>query len=317
MNAKASFYNLHPDKVMLAAEHAGFLPTGEFTQLNSYENRVFDLRLENRERVIVKFYRPQRWTRDAILEEHEFLAELAGEGIPAVAALKQANGSTLSENDGLWTAFFPKALGRLPDEIINADLPKVGRLLAQVHNIGGRRRARHRLTLTPQGMRAWDNLEFLQDWIAPEIRNRYNDAAQEVLETFEDRVDPSEFQRIHGDCHRGNLLNDGKSFFLVDFDDFVTGPVVHDFWMLLPGDPADYPEERDLMLKGYEELREFPHHQWEWIPLLRGLRIINYSAWIAHRWEDPSFPKLFPNFRDYVFWAEEVEALEKIAWSLK
>jgi Ser/Thr protein kinase RdoA (MazF antagonist) len=124
-----------------------------------------------------------------------------------------------------------------------------------------------------------------------------------------------EFIRIHGDCHKGNLLHNGQQFFLVDFDDFCTGPVIQDFWMLLSGDGEEAEREREEILQGYEELREFPHHQWEWVPFLRGLRIISYAGWIAKRWEDPSFPRLFPEFNTYSYWAEEVEALEKIAWA--
>lgn len=301
---------------MAAAEAAGFQPTGEFVQLNSYENRVFDVAMEDGQRLIAKFYRPGRWSKETILEEHSFLADLNAEDIPAVAPIVQKNGSTLSLQENLWTAFFPKVRGRLPDELLSNDLVKVGRLLARVHTVGARKRALHRPTLDSSFPGGWPTLDRLEKWVAPEVADRYFPAAEQILDAMEDTFDFSQFQRIHGDCHRGNLLNDGQQFFLVDFDDFVNGPAIQDFWMLLSGDAESLQEEQDLILQGYEELREFPHDQWEWIPLLRGLRIIMYSGWIAQRWEDPNFPRLFPEFGSYSYWAKEVEALERIAWTI-
>lgn len=320
MDKSSSFYNLDPEKVLAAAEQAGFYPTGEFTQLNSYENRVFDLRLEenlpgtSNKNIIAKFYRPQRWSQEALREEHEFLLSLKAEGIPAVAPLLLPNGKTLLEQDGIFVTFFPKVLGRMPQEFLQDDLLKVGRLMAQVHNVGSLKKAPARPTM--DGADAWQTLDLLQTWIAPEVRHRYNTAAELILEAIQDTFDPSEFIRIHGDCHKGNLLNNGQQFFLVDFDDFVNGPVMQDFWMLLSGDEDQIEDEKFQIIDGYEELREFPHHQWQWIPLLRGLRIISYAGWIAKRWQDPSFPRLFPDYNTYSYWAEEVEALEKIAWKV-
>lgn len=318
MKQTASFYNLDPEKVLQAAEDAGFLPTGEFTQLNSYENRVFDIRLEEpthgMNNVIAKFYRPQRWSEEAIREEHEFLLSLKQEGIPAVAPLVISGDATVIESHGLLLSFFPKVLGRMPQEFLGDDLKKVGRLMAQVHNIGARKVAQHRPTMDSSYFGGWPALDLLQEWIAPEVIDRYNDAAEVILHAMEDFFDPSEFIRLHGDLHKGNILSNDKEFFLVDFDDFLNGPAVQDFWMLLSGDEDQVDDEKWQIVEGYEELREFPDHQWSLIPILRGLRIIYYAGWIAKRWEDPSFPRLFPAFGSYTYWAEEVEALEKIAW---
>lgn len=324
MDKSSSFYNLDPEKVLLAAERANLYPTGEFTQLNSYENRVFDLKLEEpcrpgalNKNVIAKFYRPQRWSKEAILEEHEFLLSLQAEGIPAVAPLLQWDRSTLLEVDDMYVAFFPKVLGRMPQEFLPGELQKVGRLMAQVHNVGAKKRAPHRPVLDTSYHGGWHTLDFLQDWITPELLDRYTIAAEDILYAIDDSINPAEFIRIHGDCHKGNLLNNGQEFFLVDFDDFVNGPVIQDFWMLLSGDSDSLDDEKMQIIEGYEELREFPDHQWAWIPLLRGLRIIMYAGWIAKRWDDPSFPRLFPEFNKYTYWAEEVEALEKIAWQIR
>ncbi|MFP5518785.1 MAG: serine/threonine protein kinase [Bdellovibrionia bacterium] len=310
-----SFYQLHPDRVLHVAEQVGFLPTGEFTQLNSYENRVFDIKLEEGNSVIAKFYRPQRWSKEAILEEHEFLFDLKKEGIHAVAPLIVEGGSSVVQDQGMNVAFFPKIRARMPQELSSKELEQVGILLARLHNIGAQKTAQHRPTMDTSYYGGWHTLEFLENWISAEVRERYLDAASFLLETIDEHVDVSEFQRIHGDCHKGNLLHTGSEFFLVDFDDFANGPIIQDFWMLLSGGD-DSAEELKALTYGYEELREFPQHQLDWIPLLRGQRIISYAGWIAKRWNDPSFPRLFPEFNSFSYWAEETEALEKIAWSI-
>lgn len=313
---KDSFYSLEPELVLQATEEGGFHLTGELTQLNSYENRVFDLRLEKgagRERVIAKFYRPGRWTREALLEEHSFLQELRDEGFAVAPPLKLDSGSTLGEKNGLFFALFPKIQGRLPEELLEKDLKAVGRLLAQVHNIGARKNFHHRPVVGQTPYTPWETLEILEPRISPELWPRYEAAVIELLERFESEVDPRQFQRIHGDCHRGNLISFEKEMTLVDFDDCGMGPAVQDFWMLFTSALGE--DEREIMIQAYEELREFPRHQIRWIPLLRGLRILSYSGWIARRWEDPFFPKTFPDFGSYTMWAEEVEALEKIVWS--
>lgn len=309
--------------MLAATEEAGFQPTGEFTQLNSYENRVFDIRLEKssseQERVIAKFYRPGRWSQAALLEEHEFLFDLKKEGIPVISPLLHKNGASLCSVEGLFVAFFPKFMGRMPEEFLEKDLSQVGRRLAQIHNVGSRKKFTHRAVLGELPFSSWDNLELLSRWVAPEVWPRYEKAALTIIEAFDEFLKPRDFIRIHGDCHRGNLLakllpGNQREFFFVDFDDCAMGPEIQDFWMLFSG--SDFEEEKELILSGYEELRELSLRQWQWIPLLRGLRIFSYSAWIARRWQDPSFPKLFPNFETFTFWAEETEALEKIAWSL-
>jgi Ser/Thr protein kinase RdoA (MazF antagonist) len=315
---KNSFYKLEPEVVLQATEEGGFQLTGELTQLNSYENRVFDLRLEKgqeRERVIAKFYRPGRWNREALLEEHSFLHEIKQEGFAVAAPLTLQNGSTLGEKNELYFALFPKIQGRLPEELLEKDLKQVGRLLAQVHNVGARKKFRHRPIVGETPFSPWETLEILEPWISPEMWPRYEAAAIELLERIENEIDRSEYQRIHGDCHRGNLISFGDQMSLIDFDDCGMGPVIQDFWMLFTSALGD--DERDILIDAYEELREFPHHQLEWIPLLRGLRILSYSGWIARRWDDPFFPKTFPDFGSYRMWAEETEALEKIAWSLR
>lgn len=317
----SSFLNLDPDSVLKTCERAGFRPTGVFTQLNSYENRVFDIQLEATstgpvENIIAKFYRPERWTSKAILEEHQFLKELNDAEIPALKPLILPGHSTLIESLGIAVAFFPKFRGRMPQELTLGDLNRVGQLFARVHNVGATSVAKNRPYMDSSYYGSWATLELLDSWVIPELKSRYFPAAENILNFIDDHFDTAEFIRIHGDAHKGNILQMQESYFLVDFDDFCNGPAVQDFWMLLSYDNETLTDEKDAFIEGYQIFREFPFHQLNWIEALRGLRIIMYAGWIAKRWTDPSFPKIFPDFGSFSYWAEEVEALEKISWSL-
>ncbi len=323
------FDRLDPKLILSAVESAGYLTTGEYTQLNSYENRVFDIRLEHSraaisplERVIAKFYRPHRWTREGIHDEHEFLQDLVREGIPAIAPLPLKNGRTTLDAEGYVMALFPRVSGRMPDEFLPGQLKAVGRTLAQIHNIGSRRPALHRPTLNVATY-GWPALERLERFVYPELWTRYEEACIVLLEDIEETLDQSSFIRIHGDCHKGNLLlgsggQDGAGqFFFVDFDDCCNGPVVQDFWMLLSGSLEDdsASREQDEICAGYEELREIPD-EWHLFEPLRALRIIHYAGWIAQRWNDPFFQQIFPAFQTYNYWLDELTRLERIADSL-
>ncbi|PWU20960.1 MAG: serine/threonine protein kinase [Bdellovibrio sp.] len=308
-----SFNTLEPETILQAMESAGLQPTGEMRQLNSFENRVFEISLEKPphehpqvQRVVAKFYRPGRWSRRAIEEEHQFLRELEEEHIPVAPPLRM-QGQALFQTKGILFAIFPKIYGRMPDEILPREVRQVGRLMAQVHLIGARSEFRERPRISGNPVSGWETLEFLRQWVAVELWPRYESAAVELLDFVDEEISPVFDQRIHGDFHRGNLLANKDQFLLVDFDDCVMGPVVQDLWMIAD---ALEPEEQEELIAGYSELREFPEEQLHWIPLMRGLRIFNYAAWIARRWQDPSFPRLFPDFNTYTSWAEETEALE-------
>ncbi len=316
-----NFYNLSIDQVFHATESWGLHPTGQYFQLNSYENRVYDLFLEGEERshVIVKVYRPNRWSEEAIKEEHCFLEELKDQGIPVVAPI-QKEGKTTIKLNGMIFSFFPKALGRMPQEFQPKDFRQIGRQLAKLHNVGAKHKALHRPSLNIEEF-GWDNLDLLCEWVVPEVWQRYETAACDILEFLEDRIEGAPLIRIHGDCHKGNILKTDpygglSEYFFVDFDDFINGLPVQDFWMLFSSDESSNQMELNDFLSGYEELRLFDREQLNLMPAFRGLRIIYYAAWIARRWSDPTFPKLFPEFENYLYWAEEVEALEKIAWKL-
>jgi Ser/Thr protein kinase RdoA (MazF antagonist) len=267
--------------------------------------------------VIAKFYRPGRWDEATILEEHDFLLDLEGYGLPVIAPIRTKGGKSLVMHHEMWAAIFPKARGRMVQELDSAGLMKLGRALGHLHNIGAQKEFSHRPIMTTANY-GYNNLQILEKWIAPEVRGRYIEAAEDILAYLDEYMYSDEFIRIHGDCHKGNLLEtdmagEAKEFFFVDFDDCVMGPEIQDFWMLLSGDEEETREELSLLIEGYEEFREFNDEQLLLIPGLRGLRIIHYAAWIAKRWEDPSFPRLFPQFREYNYWATETEALERIS----
>lgn len=316
----SAFYQLEPHQVLKAIDDLGFLTTGEFLQLNSYENRVFEIGVENStaspnaindNKLIIKLYRPNRWSKEALKEEHDFLSELRSDGIPVVSPF-ELGGQSLFQLGQLYFSIFPKIRGRLPQEFLSGELQQVGRRLAQIHNVGARKESEHRPYIGTNDYGGWDQLDFLRPWISPEVESRYLDAAENILSHAEDGLRDKTYIRIHGDCHKGNLLNNGRGeFYFVDFDDFCNGPAAQDFWML-----ASEPQEFSELIKGYEELREFDDQELKLIPLLRGLRVIGYSAWIAKRWDDPSFPQIFPEFKNYTYWAKETEALEAISWQL-
>lgn len=317
-----SFFSLSPDSVLNAIENNQLRTTGEFYQLNSYENRVFNLRLETTpqqplSQVIAKFYRPGRWSLAAIGEEHGFLNELREQDLDVVAPMRLKNGRTIDELAGpIYFSLFPKTPGRMPEEFFDADWKRIGTMLAQLHNCGAKQTFQHRPTMGSDNHLGWQSLDVLKKWVAPEVWSRYEAACLDILDFLDAELPEQRFLRIHGDCHRGNILHNGDSFFFVDFDDCINGPAVQDLWMLLPGTVEDTHKELDLFLSGYTQFRDFNENELDLIPALRGLRIFSYAAWIGNRWQDPSFPRLFPQFESYNYWAEELEALEKIAWSL-
>jgi Ser/Thr protein kinase RdoA (MazF antagonist) len=325
------FFELTPDRVLEAVETSGLHCTGRCSALGSYENRVYEVELELEElpsgirtassayasRRVVKFYRPGRWSEAQILEEHEFLLELQASEIPVVAPLLFPDGKSLhrTENSGIWYAIFPKVGGRAPEEMTRDQLRQVGRLLARIHQVGGRRPARHRIALnaTTYGRQNLDAL-LRGDRIALEFRSRYEAAVLEVCEVTEKlfvALSAGPFHRVHGDCHLGNLLWSPEGPVFLDFDDMVNGPAVQDVWLLAPGRDAESVQDRESLLEGYEEMRVFNRSTLRLIEPLRALRFVHYSAWIARRWEDPAFPQAFPQFGSHRYWADETHDMEE------
>lgn len=316
MKNENSFYTLDPNLILATAEKNGFYVTGEMTQLNSYENRVFDIKLEDKNSIIAKFYRPGRWSLKTLQDEHNFIHELKSESLEVAGTLELKNKSSVDLVDGIYYSFFEKVRGRLLQELTPAHYKKIGRWLARLHNVGSKKAAEHRAYIGPNNDNKWPQLEKLLSQVSPEVGMRYENASVKIFEELDARLEDFNFIRLHGDLHRGNILEDSTSqFVIVDFDDMINGPEVQDFWMLMPSADTNSPEFNTL-IESYSELREFPHEQLELIPLLRGYRIITYAIWIMNRWSDPSFPRLFPDFGSYSYWAEETENLEKISFNL-
>lgn len=317
MSNSKGFYNLDPNLILDVAEKNSFHVSGELIQLNSYENRVFDVKLLSGQSVIAKFYRPGRWSAETILDEHNFISELKTESIGVAEALiLPSTKNTIGEVDGIYFSFFEKVRGRMLQEITEPQFKKIGRWLARLHNVGSRHLATNRTSIGPANDDRWSQLEKLLNMVSPEVSGRYEEAAVKIFETLDDALPDFDFIRLHGDLHRGNILEDSANeFIVVDFDDMINGPVIQDFWMLMPNADTDSPEFNTL-IQAYSELREFPYEQLELIPLLRGYRIITYAIWIMNRWNDPSFPRIFPDFGSYSYWAEEAENIEKISYRL-
>lgn len=324
---KTNFFDLDPNIICQCAERHGFRPTGEILQLNSIENRVFDIRLEADESnspnqkpnssnspnsLIAKFYRPGRWSKKTIVDEHEFETELKNELLEVAAPMILSNGSTVDESDGIYFTFFEKIRGRLIQEYLPHHFQQVGSWLARLHNIGENKVALHRHEFGPSAEDKWQQLDALANVIAPEVRNEYLQLATELFENLDDQLQGFDYLRIHGDLHRGNILESPQGLVVVDFDDFLNGPAVQDFWMLFPDEDFEKTVEFENFLKGYEALRIFPDHELHIVPLLRAYRIVSYSTWIHRRWDDPSFHRLFPHFHSYNYWVEQTDAVRRL-----
>lgn len=305
------FYNLTPDIIIRAIESSGLDPTGHCMALNSYENRVFDLKLSDDRHIVSKFYRPGRWTREQIMEEHEFLLELKRDEIPVCAPVPFSDGKTLHEIEGIYYAIWPRTGGRAADELSDSALQTLGRLLARIHNMGAVKEAPHRITLSGEnyGLRP---LAFLleNDFLPPDCKDRYVDAVHEIVKIYDTLSRDVPFHRIHGDCHHGNLLYGDEGWFFLDFDDFLTGPAVQDVWMLVPARDKEGLRQRAVFLDAYRLFRDFDVSWLRLVEPLRALRFIRYSAWLARRWDDPVFPASFPHFGTESYWQNETADLE-------
>lgn len=329
------FFELTPDRVLEAVESLGLRCSGRCTALNSFENRVYEIELEEDEemndrsasavfarRRVVKFYRPGRWTREQILEEHEFLLDLQKSEIPVVAPIEFSKGEDtqakqtlhVAKESGIYYALFPKVGGRAPDELQDDQLRWIGRLLARIHSVGALKSAPYRIEINAENY-GRKNLRTLLDgnWIPLEFAARYEKTVTEIClltEKLFSRLPATAIHRIHGDCHLGNLLWNQNGPFFLDFDDMVRGPAVQDIWLLVPGRDEESIRQRQVLLAGYEEMREFDDSTLKLIEPLRALRFVHYSAWIARRWDDPAFPAAFPQFGSHRYWQDQVHDLE-------
>jgi len=312
VSSETPYARLTPDVVIRAVERVGFVADGRVLALNSYENRVYQVGLEQAAPLVAKFYRPGRWTRAAILEEHAFALELAAAEIPVVAPLV-LGGETLLEVEGYSYALYPRRGGRWPDLETTDDRVLMGRFLGRLHRVGAAARFQHRPALDVEAM-AVRSAEFILagDWLPEYQIERYALVTEALVEGIRDAfasAGPLRRIRIHGDCHRGNILWTEQGPHFVDLDDCMTGPPVQDLWMLIAGSRDEMRRQLTDLLEGYEQFQEFDRVELGLIEALRALRMIHYAAWLARRWHDPAFPKAFPWFAGPRYWDEHVRQL--------
>lgn len=309
------FQDLDPALILEATETLGGRCSGAILALNSYENRVYRIDMEDAPAVVAKFYRPGRWTDAAIREEHDFAAELAAHEVPVVAPLAGPDGATLHYHGGHRFALFPCQGGRAP-ELASASARQVmGRFIGRIHAVGASRRFEHRpvLTIAEYGEQA---AEFVvaEGFVPAELRDAYQSLIADLLPLIQQLFDTAgsvHYLRTHGDCHLGNVLWTGTGPHFVDLDDCRMAPAIQDLWMLLSGDREQMSIQLSELLEGYYTFREFDLRELWLIEALRTLRMIYYCAWIARRWNDPAFPRNFPWFGSHRYWEEQILALRE------
>src|SRR5581483_7283528 len=317
MSEPHPYAGLRPELILDAVESCGMRCDGRLLALNSYENRVWQIGIEDAAPVIAKFYRPARWTDAQILEEHGFARELAQAEVLVVAPPELA-GATLHAHRGFRFALYPRRGGRAPELEDPEVLEWIGRFLGRIHTVGRAKDFSHRPALDIESLGV-EPREFLLGigFLPPDLVDPYRSVSVMAIETVRaafSRAGEVRQLRLHGDCHAGNILwtDDGPHF--VDLDDARTGPAVQDLWMLLSGDRAAVSRQLSDVLAGYEDFAEFDTRELQLVEALRTLRIMHYAAWLARRWDDPAFPCAFPWFNTQRYWEEHILQLrEQIA----
>ncbi len=314
---KHPFDSLSPDLLIDAVESLGFVSDGRFLALNSYENRVYQIGIEDETPMIAKFYRPGRWSREQILEEHEFCYELHEQELPVVVPWRNSQGGSLNSYGDFTFALYQRKGGRAP-ELDNLDnLFILGRLMGRIHGIGATKPFKYRPQLDSQGF-GWDSYKLISEQFIPDgLRLAYDSLALDILKKIEQILaDYGEITRIrvHGDCHSGNILWRDDNPHFVDFDDARMAPAIQDLWMLLSGDRHEQTLQMAEIVEGYNEFYTFDMRELRLIEVMRTLRIMHHSAWIARRWSDPAFPMAFSWFNSPRYWSEHIlELREQLA----
>jgi len=311
------YEQLNPELVMDAVESQGYRCDCRVFALNSYENRVYQVGIEESEPLIAKFYRPERWSEAQILEEHAFSQELVEHELPVVAPLRNPSGESLFEYAGFHFALFPRQGGHAP-EFDNLDnLLIMGRLLGRLHAIGAVRPFDCRPRLDVQSFGHDSAATILDGFIPDEYRGNYVALTHDLLTSIDElfsRLGELRYIRCHGDCHTGNVLWRGDAPHLVDLDDARMAPAVQDIWMMLSGDRARQSAQLAEIVDGYNEFHTFDPRELQLVEALRALRILHHTAWLARRWHDPAFPHHFPWFNTPRFWGEHIlQIREQIA----
>ena len=317
------FESLTPDVVLDALDSVGLRGDGRLTALSSYENRVYQVQLEDGSAVVAKFYRPERWSEAQILEEHGFAQELMDAEIPVIGPL-HLGGATLHPFGGFAFSVSPRRGGRPPELDDGEVLEWIGRFLARIHSVGAKKPFAVRPTLNlatfAQDPKAW---LLAHDMVPLDVQSAWSRACDEAVAliarhpALTGEKSPTRLLRLHGDCHPGNILwtptdvvaSAGPGPHFVDLDDARMGPAVQDLWMLLSGDRSQRTRQLGALVDGYEQFREFDRDELALIEPLRTLRLIHYSAWLARRWSDPTFPVNFPWLGSSDYWQGQVQML--------
>lgn len=312
MNTKHPYNSLTPDCVLDAIESAGLISDGRIYPLNSYENRVYQIGIEEDSPIIAKFYRPNRWNKAQIQEEHDFCLELVDSELPVVPPLKDKKGETIQEHAGFYFTLFERKGGHALETDNLHNLEIMGRFLGRMHSIGQSRPFRYRQTITIQVF-AKESQTFLlsHPFIPLDLETEYKKITNELIFKMEEQLacTPYTTIRLHGDCHAGNVLWRNNSPHFVDFDDTLSGPAVQDFWMLLSGKTIQQQQQLNAILNGYRQFCTFNTSELALIEVLRTFRIMHYAAWLAKRWDDPAFPHTFTWFNTYQYWSEHLSDL--------
>ncbi len=311
------FDQLTPDFIIDAVEAQDYWCDGRLLALNSYENRVYQVGIEDQDPVIVKFYRPQRWSRQQILEEHQLCFELAEHELPVVTPLVNGSGSSLNQAGDFNLALFQRRGGHAPELDYQDNLTILGRLLARMHRIGAQSDYVTRPAINLQDY-AIDSIELIREHFIPtELERAYSTLCDDIVAQLtkqQEQINSARWIRVHGDCHAGNMLWRGDAPHFVDFDDSRMAPAIQDIWMLLSGEHENQQIQLKRIVDGYLEFHDFDFRELDLIEVFRTLRILYYAAWLARRWDDPAFPRSFPWFNTPRYWEEHIlELREQLA----
>ncbi len=314
------FDQLTPEFICDAIDSQGLRSDARLTALNSFENRVYQVGIEDSDPLIAKFYRPQRWSLDQIKEEHEFTAELLEAELDVIAPIAVAGGETLYEYQGFYIALFPRFGGSPPDIEQEQNLEVLGRLLGRMHAVARSSTFQYRPTIRCESYAEQSIELLLQHWVPGDLHASYQSIAHDVLALLRELEASAAHLRplrSHGDFHLGNMIHRDQRIHMLDFDDTRTAHAIQDIWMLLSGEQEDMDRQLDVLIRNYELFHDFDWREVHLVEYYRTLRILHHSAWIASRWEDPAFPLAFPWFNTGGYWSQQILTLREQLYSLQ
>ncbi|SIS40328.1 serine/threonine protein kinase [Neptunomonas antarctica] len=317
---KQPFFELKPDVVTDAVESLGYLSDGRIMALNSYENRVYQVGIDEKTPLIAKFYRPERWSDEQILEEHQFMFELVDQDLSVVPPMKDANGDSLFRYNDFRFSLFERRGGRAP-ELDDAEHQfQLGHTIGRIHQAGQTHPFIHRPALDIQNY-GINSADFIsREFIPASLKISYDSLTSDLLREIDaafKRAGNVKQIRVHGDCHAGNILWRDNTPHFVDFDDARMAPAIQDLWMFLTGDRNQQQLQVGGVIAGYNEFSDFDPRELHLVEALRTLRMMHYAAWIARRWDDPAFPHNFPWFNTERYWGEHLLQLREQLWALQ